>query len=321
MKKYKEWLTNEIEIMESETSENYPHEQMVEREVVLSLINQLDEPEVLSQKWIDKNKKYGGVHDIGYYIPVDKLYGKIVPKQEEVDRAYKDGYEKGREHGFYKGYREGLGYKGSESETLSQENNINIVLDDLKEHIKEQQSLSQNVGLAHTSAGNDTHYRQYDYVLECINEYEPSDDLQNLIVPKQELPVIPKYVAKYLEFAKSDVSLMRVMVVAYSRDELPEWEKEYDWISENSETFAKAWLDGYEVEEQKYYVLERDEEYGGFWFLTKNSNGKISIGVGRDYYEVDWDRLKLTEQEIKDYDERFWAFAEPIEQVDFRLSF
>lgn len=50
MKKYKEWLTNEIEIMESETSEYYPHEQMVEREVVLNLINQLDEPEVLSQE-------------------------------------------------------------------------------------------------------------------------------------------------------------------------------------------------------------------------------------------------------------------------------
>ena len=46
MKKYKEWLTNEIEIMESETSENYPHEQMVEREVVLNLINQLDELEL-----------------------------------------------------------------------------------------------------------------------------------------------------------------------------------------------------------------------------------------------------------------------------------
>ena len=44
-----------------------------------------------------------------------------MPKQEEVDRAYKDGYEKGRQHGFYKGYREGLGYKGGESEVFSEE--------------------------------------------------------------------------------------------------------------------------------------------------------------------------------------------------------
>ena len=40
----KEWLKNEIEIMGSETSENYPHEQMVDREEVLNLIDQLGEP-------------------------------------------------------------------------------------------------------------------------------------------------------------------------------------------------------------------------------------------------------------------------------------
>lgn len=61
MKKYKAWLTNEIEIMESETSENYPHEQMVEREMVLILIDQLDEPEkvIIPQfvaEWIAKHR-------------------------------------------------------------------------------------------------------------------------------------------------------------------------------------------------------------------------------------------------------------------------
>lgn len=88
--------------------------------------------------------------------------------------------------------------KLDEPKVLSQEGSINIVLDDLKEYIKEQQSLSQNVGLAHTSAGNDTHYKQYDYVLECINEYEPSDELQNLFVPKQELPLIPKHILEFI---------------------------------------------------------------------------------------------------------------------------
>ena len=244
MKKYKEWLTNEIEIMESETSENYPHEQMVEREVVLNLINQPDESEVLSQG-----------------------------------------------------------------------ENINIVLDDLKEYIKEQQSLSQNVGLAHTSAGNDTHYRQYDYVLECINEYEPSDDLQNLLIPKQELPVIPKYVAKYLEFAKKEASLIQVMVIV--SEGWSTMKKEFDWISENDEIFARAWLDGYEVEEeQKYYVSARAEECSGFWFLSKNNNGDISVGTNKSYFEADWDTLKLTEQEIKDYDERYCPFAIPVEEVE-----
>ena len=47
--------------------------------------NELDNQEVLSEEWIDENKKYNNVHDIGYYIPVNKLYGKIMPKQEEVE--------------------------------------------------------------------------------------------------------------------------------------------------------------------------------------------------------------------------------------------
>ena len=112
--------------------------------------------------------------------------------------------------------------------------------------------------MAHTPAGNDTHYRQYDYVLECINEYEPSDDLQNLLVPKQELPVIPKYVAKYLEFAKKEASLIQVMVIV--SEGCPTMKKEFDWISENDETFARAWLDGYTVEEPLYYALIKGHE-------------------------------------------------------------
>lgn len=66
------------------------------------------------------------------------------------------------------------------------------------------------------------------------------------------------------------------------------------------------------MKKKKYYVSARDEEYGGFWFLTKNSNGSIAIGVGRDWSEVNRDRLKLTEQEIKDYGERFWVIAKEV---------
>ena len=132
-------------------------------------------------------------------------------------------------------------------EVLSQEENINIVLDDLKEHIKEQQTLSQNIGLAHTSAGNDTHYRQYDYVLECINEYEPSEDLQNLIVPKQEKVKIESVWAEDIEDAKaSGMTLFKAM----------------DWMAidsddeEKQDLFAKAWLYGYEVEEEQKYIIK-----------------------------------------------------------------
>ena len=52
---------------------------------IMSLIDQLDKPETLSQAWIDENKVCMMKYNIGYYIPVNKLYGKIMPKQEEVE--------------------------------------------------------------------------------------------------------------------------------------------------------------------------------------------------------------------------------------------
>src|SRR5699024_9235488 len=55
---------------------------------VYELLNQLDEPEVLSQEWIDeqkvarvKNVRKRTRDDV---VPVEKLQGILVPKQEEI---------------------------------------------------------------------------------------------------------------------------------------------------------------------------------------------------------------------------------------------
>ena len=83
-------------------------------------LNQLDEPEVLSSDWIDEHK-YFAEEKIGEdaVVKARDLRNLLVPKQEEVDRAYKDGYETGKQHTFYKGYLEGLEDKGSEPETVA----------------------------------------------------------------------------------------------------------------------------------------------------------------------------------------------------------
>lgn len=52
VKKDIEWAIKEIEGLKTETSENYPHEKMIEKGIVLGILNQLGEPEVNSQ--IDK---------------------------------------------------------------------------------------------------------------------------------------------------------------------------------------------------------------------------------------------------------------------------
>ena len=156
-----------------------------------------------------------------------------------------------------------------------------------------------------------------DTAVSVTQVYDLIDQLDEPEVLSEELPVIPRFVADWIEEMKQDERPFYSVMSTLMNKTNHEWAV---WKSANmnfSEIVAQAWLDGYTVEEEpKYYVSERDEEYGGFWFLSKNNNGDISIGVNRDWSEVDWGRLKLTEQEIKDYDSRYWAFAKKVEELE-----
>ena len=89
----------------------------------VSDLNQLDEPEVLSQEFINEKavEVYADTADAEVHVAfrMRDLQNLLVPKQDEVDQAYKDGYETGKQHTFYKGYLEGLADKGSEPETVA----------------------------------------------------------------------------------------------------------------------------------------------------------------------------------------------------------
>ena len=96
-----EWLKRKIE----EHIEPYEEEDYLSYSagctdvagIILELIDQLDKPEVLSEEWVERNTS--PVDDEGrLYVWKSDLQNAIVPKQEEVDQAYKDGYEKGKQH-------------------------------------------------------------------------------------------------------------------------------------------------------------------------------------------------------------------------------
>lgn len=126
------------------------------------------------------------------------------------------------------------------------------------------------------------------------------DKLEEL---SKELPVIPEYVAEYLEFAKSDVPLKRVMEIANTRDEWPKWRKEYDWISANDETFARAWLDGYEVEEEPLYRAlikghELIDSAKSYWYFNKAVDGVFISNVYNKYNTLLWEMTKSEWNEV-----------------------
>ena len=142
------------------------------------------------------------------------------------------------------------------------------------------------------------------------------EDLQYLLVPKQDKPVIPQFVADLVESYRETPLVELLHDVDYvSTEEIENFRRWFHdkmgFESSYSEFLARAWLDGYEVEKEKrYYVLDH---------LGKTMLFKIDGFVERSFgYEVtklpsspDTSYL-LTETEIKDFDERYWAFAQEV---------
>lgn len=127
---------------------------------------------------------------------------------------------------------------------------------------------------------------------------------------------VPAFVAEWIERNKSgDVQLIIILKYFGQWYEMNENENLNDeiceWVIENSETFMRAWLDGYEVEEEpKYRVLfpcDKRKTGHQFSYLMKD---------GRQCYCSDLETIpELTESTIKSIDERYWPFAVPVEKV------
>lgn len=106
-------------------------------------------------------------------------------------------------------------------------------------------------------------------------------DLQQLDEPK---PVkVPQVVAEKIEYFKKsgDWDLFQAMDYMFEEKEIKEWLEDKD----NQETFARAWLDGYDVEEERrYYVkitaaeqyLVRVEDENFLGFLQSRLRSKFT---------------------------------------------
>ena len=145
--------------------------------------------------------------------------------------------------------------------------------------------------------------------------------VESLLVPKRELPVIPKFVADWIEEMKKDKRPFYSVMSTLMNKTNHEW---VAWESANmnfSEIVAQAWLDGYEVEEEKlYYVkLPNTNSTSEYLYLAQGS-------VSGDYwfnsrperldYEANACKHKFTEKQIKDYDERYIPFMVPVDEVN-----
>ena len=118
--------------------------------------------------------------------------------------------------------------------------------------------------------------------------------------------------ADWIEECKEEGMSLFGALDNYGTEELHAWKFANSIKMANAEIFARAWLDGYEVEKEKLYHVVNKENY----FMLRKYDGLVDIlhtssSMSRDEYGKDT-RFMLTEKEIKDYDERFWAFAQEV---------
>ena len=132
--------------------------------------------------------------------------------------------------------------------------------------------------------------RNIEVIIMYLQHVVPSRYLKNLLVPKQE----------ELE------TKIHELIESYKQEEDAYSNPKNGWISGFIED-----LKNLVEKEQKYYVIDKEDNillirgYGG---IEKADNLKITNSGGG--------ALKLTEQEIKDYDPRYWPFAVKIEEME-----
>ena len=150
------------------------------------------------------------------------------------------------------------------------------------------------------------------------------DDAQKIIsqIEEPQKVTIPKFVAEWIGYCKfkgftllgalDPVSELGVGLVVSLTEELRKGE---DWAQRNQETFARAWLDGYEIEQEKLYTVEiPNPNLNAHVVLQKTGDGLVLVTVGNAGW-AEWESSKLTESEIKKDFEWAWdaGFAEEVE--------
>ena len=137
--------------------------------------------------------------------------------------------------------------------------------------------------------------------------------LPNSLIHFEEKVVIPKFVADWIEECKNDdFHLFGAMEgISLNQKKLDYWFREDD----NMELFARAWLDGYEVEEEKRYRVKVKGVSGDARYLNREVDGDWYINNKQEthHFKVLHTRKELEEANFG------WVFDCPgieIEEVE-----
>lgn len=138
------------------------------------------------------------------------------------------------------------------------------------------------------------------------------EDLKQLDEPPKAK--VPQFVAEKIEYFKKtgDWDLFQAMDYLFGKKEIREWLEDKN----NQETFARAWLDGYEVEKEPKYIVKMKSIDTNFNSLNRHRNENYWMFSSKD--ENTLYQTQHTRKELEDADFG-WVFDCPgieIEEVE-----
>ena len=132
-----------------------------------------------------------------------------------------------------------------------------------------------------------------------------------------EKPVVPKYVADWIEWCKkNNITFLGACTAICDNKNIRSLDAS-GWATKNQETFAKAWFYGYEVDKEKLYTVEIpicNSPLGYHYVLRKTISGEIIIDSFFTNNWVNYDYCQLTEEEIKKDHGWAWKYAKEVEE-------
>ena len=135
-------------------------------------------------------------------------------------------------------------------------------------------------------------------------------------INEPQKPVVSKFVAEWIEEGKrSGWHLQKALSRLDDDEKVGDWayDENDDLIPERVDIFARAWLDGYDVEKEKLYTVEiPNPNLNAHVVLQKTEKGVVLVTVGNARWKG-WESSKLTEAEIKKDFERLWWYAKEVE--------
>lgn len=167
--------------------------------------------------------------------------------------------------------------------------------------MNKQELIEQIKGLKNLF-GNKVEYIEIDTAIKLASKLD-----------EPQKPAVPQFVADWIEECKNDdFHLLGAMEsISSNRKKLDYWFREDD----NMEIFARAWLDGYEVEEEKRYTVKLKAVLGQYLGRYYLNNEKLTPQFTRTQFTG---RDELPTFTRKELEEAGWGWVFDCEGIEVK---